>query len=81
MSSIINANHSIQLIHIIIFSLHRTIQTKRPLISLDVYNKLILNLLENKHQRTPKGQSKMDNLEKLTKQKHNATCIGHHQRK
>jgi hypothetical protein len=30
------------------------------------------------NQRTPKGQSKMDNLEKLTKQKHNATCIGHH---
>jgi len=28
MSSIINNNHSIQLIHIIIFSLDRTIQTK-----------------------------------------------------
>ena len=51
---------------------------RRPLISLDFYDKLILNLLENTHQRTPKGQSKMDNLEKLTKQKHNATCIGHH---
>jgi hypothetical protein len=28
MSSIINKNHSIQLIHIIIFSLDKTIQTK-----------------------------------------------------
>ena len=42
--------------------------------------------LVNKRQRIPKGQSKMDKMEKLTtqgtpyedKQKHNTICVGHH---
>ena len=39
---------------------------------------------ENKHWGIQKGQSKMDNLEKLATQgtqyeeKHNTTCVGHH---
>ena len=41
---------------------------------------------ENKRQRTPKGQSKTENPQKLTtndtqdeeEEKHNAICVGHH---
>ena len=45
-----------------------------------------LNRIVNKHQRRSKGQSKMDNPEKLAsldtetknEDKHKATCVGHH---
>ena len=55
-------------------------------ISVDVIENNIENYQKNKRQRIPKGQSKMDNPEKLTtqgtkdeeKQSKNTKCAGHH---
>ena len=51
-----------------------------PLTNLEITRKL----MSNERQRIPKGQSQMDNPEKLTtnctqdKLKHNTICVGHH---